>query len=108
MCPRWPTCLVFGTVITVYISVSVLMCVTFVASAPVYVCVASAHCSPPAVGDTGPQGALWETETGAEDLLEREREAAKNTETIAYISERMVSLYAFLSRSENLSGNLTG
>ena len=58
----------------VCINVSVLMCVTCAASVPVYACVASAHCSPPAAADTGPPGALWETETGVEGLRARERE----------------------------------
>lgn len=47
---------------------------TCAASAPVYVCVVLVYCSPPVVEDTGPQGAPWETETSAEDLLKRDRE----------------------------------
>lgn len=60
------------TAIGVCVYVYVLMCVTCVASAPVYGCVVSAHCFPLAVGGTGPPGALWESETGAEDPLNRE------------------------------------
>lgn len=60
----------------VYIDL-LMLCVTCVASAPVYGCVVSAHCFPLAVGDTGPPGALWETETGAEDLLNGEAETER-------------------------------
>lgn len=48
--------------------------VTCGASAPVYVCVVLGYCSPPVVEDTGPPGAPWETETSAEDLLNRDRD----------------------------------
>lgn len=66
------------------------VCVTCVASAPVYACVVLARCFPPVVWDTGPPGALWETETGAEDLLERdrERERPKIRELVKYHQER--------------------
>lgn len=58
------------------------VCVTCVVSGPGCVCVVLAHCSPPAVGGTGPPGALWEIEKGAEGLLDREMETQrKHTQT---------------------------
>ena len=87
--------------VRVCMNVSVLMCVTCVASAPVYVCVASAHCSPPAIADTGPQGALWETETGAEDLLEREKERERERERSGHKYREALNFFLFCMLMQN-------